>query len=50
MKGVDFHFMQGYWCCSLVDLKMLQAEGWVGQERDADKIKQILIEKKGLKL
>ena len=29
---------------------MLEAEGWIGQERDADKIKQILIEKTGLKL
>jgi len=29
---------------------MLEAEGWIVQERDADKIKQILIEKMGLKL
>lgn len=50
VKGFAFHFMQGYWYRSLVDLKMLEAEDWIGQEQDADKIKQILIEKTGLKL
>jgi len=50
VKGFAYHFMQGYWYRSLVDLKMLEAEGWIGQERDAEKIKQILSVKTGLKL
>jgi len=50
LKGFAYHFMQGYWYRSLVDLKMLEAEGWIDQEQDAEKIKQILSEKTGLKL
>jgi len=50
VKGFAYHFMQGYWYRSLVDLKILEAEGWIGQEQDAEKIKVILSEKTGLKL
>ncbi len=50
VKGFAFHFMQGYWYRSLVDLKMLEAEEWIGSERDPEAIKAILIEKTGLKL
>ncbi len=50
IKGFAYHFMQGYWYRSLVDLKMLEAERWIGYECDPEKIKYILIEKSGLKL
>lgn len=50
IKGFAFHFMQGYWYRSLVDLKMLEAQDWIGQECDPGKIKLILSEKTGLKL
>ena len=52
VKGFAYHFMQGYWYRSLVDLKMLEAEGWLGHETDPDpdKVKLMLSEKTGLKL
>jgi glycosyltransferase involved in cell wall biosynthesis len=50
IKGFAYHFMQGYWYRSLVDLKMLEAEGWIAKERDPEVIKSILITKTGLKL
>ena len=50
LKGFAFHFMQGYWYRSLVDLKMLEAEDWIGSERNPEVIKVILAEKTGLKL
>jgi len=50
IKGFAYHFMQGYWYRSLVDLKMLEAESWIANEIDPEKIKSILSEKTGLKL
>lgn len=47
-KGFAFHFMQGCWYRCLVDLKMLEAERWIGQERDPEAIKAILKAKTGL--
>ncbi len=49
-KGFAFHYMQGYWYRSLVDLKVLEAEELIGNERDAVLIKGILIKLTGLKL
>lgn len=50
VKGFAFHFMQGYWYRSLVDLKLLEAQEWIGKEKDPEKIRLILSEKTGLKL
>lgn len=50
VKGFGYHFMQGYWYRSLVDLKMLEAEIWLGKELDPEKIRLILTKKTGLKL
>jgi len=50
VKGFAFHFMQGYWYRSLVDLKLLEAQKWIGKEKDPEKIRLILSEKTGLKL
>lgn len=50
VKGFAYHFMQGYWYRSLVDLKMLEAEGWIAKETDPEKIKLILSGKTGLRL
>ncbi|QPK65651.1 glycosyltransferase family 2 protein [Methylomonas sp. LL1] len=49
-KGFAFHFMQGCWYRCLVDLKMLEAERWIGDERDPVAIKAILKAKTGLRL
>lgn len=49
-KGFAFHFMQGCWYRCLVDLKMLEAERWIGKERDPEAIKAILKARTGLKL
>jgi len=50
VKGFAYHFMQGYWYRSLVDLKMLEAESWIANETDPEKVKLILSERTGLKL
>jgi hypothetical protein len=51
-KGFAFHFMQGFWYRALVDLKMLEAEGWIAasSRRDADALRSLLAAKTGLKL
>lgn len=49
-KGFVFHFMQGCWYRCLVDLKMLEAERWIADERDPSTIKAILSEKTDLML
>lgn len=50
VKGFAFHFMQGCWYRCLVDLKLLEAERWIGSEKDAMAIKEILKSKTGLGL
>lgn len=50
VKGFAYHFMQGYWYRSLVDLKILEAESWIAQEQDPEKIKSILVKRTTLKL
>lgn len=50
VKGFAFHFMQGFWYRSLVDLKLLEAEMWLGGEQDPAQIKNILQEKTGMRL
>lgn len=50
LKGFAFHFMQGCWYRCLVDLKMLEAEMWIGGERNPVEIKKILKAKTGLAL
>ncbi|MCK9609086.1 MAG: glycosyltransferase family 2 protein [Methylomonas sp.] len=42
VKGFAFHFMQGCWYRCLVDLKMLEAEIWIGDEQEPAIIKAIL--------
>jgi len=49
-KGFAFHFMQGCWYRCLVDLKMLEAERWIGKECDPEAIKAILKAKTGLNI
>lgn len=49
-KGFAFHFMQGYWYRCLVDVRMLEAEDWIGKEQDPNTIKKILKDNTGLKL
>ncbi|HFD32817.1 MAG TPA: glycosyltransferase family 2 protein [Gammaproteobacteria bacterium] len=49
-KGFAFHFMQGYWYRTLVDLKVLEAEELIGMNSDPVEIKRILAEHTGLDL
>lgn len=48
--GLAYHFMQGLWYRSLVDLKLLEAELLINNERDPILIRSILSTKTGLKL
>ena len=49
-KGFAFHYMQGYWYRTLVDLKVLEAEELILSESDPAKIKKILAIHTGLDL
>lgn len=50
VKGFAFHFMQGFWYRCLVDLKLLEAEMWIGGERNPVEIRNILEKKTGMRL
>jgi len=49
-KGYAFHFMQGYWYRTLVDLKVLEAEALICGETDPEIIKDKLTKFTKLKL
>jgi glycosyltransferase involved in cell wall biosynthesis len=49
-KGFAFHFMQGLWYRTLVDLKVLEAEQWIKSCTTPQQIKTVLAEKTGLAL
>ncbi len=49
-KGYAFHYMQGYWYRSLVDLKVLEAEELLQSINNPDQVKKALSDFTGLKL
>jgi len=49
-RGFAFHFMQGLWYRALVDVKVLEAEGWIKSCKSKQEIKSMLAEKTGLVL
>ncbi len=49
-KGYAFHYMQGYWYRTLVDLKVLEAEELLQNINNPDQIKKVLSDFTGLKL
>ena len=49
-KGLIFHFLHALWYRVLVDAKIFEAQGWIGNERDPEKIAKILKDKTSLKL
>ena len=49
-KGYAFHYMQGYWYRTLIDLKFLELEALIGDEKDPEIIKEIVSDFTGLRL
>jgi len=49
-KGYAFHYMQGFWYRSLVDLKVLEADELIKNINDPIQIKKVLSDFTGLKL
>ncbi len=49
-KGLIFHFLHAFWYRILVDAKIYEAKGWIGNETNPEKIKTILSDRTLLKL